>query len=174
MSNSISFIVPTMGRISLGDTINSIERWKDDEIIVEVDSPPSGRWGNDQRNSAMKRAKGDYLAFMDDDDVYVEGHRQIMEDVMKENPGKPILFKILYPNGRIIWDKKKIIPGNISTQMILVPNIPDMLYHWKDGRNMADFIFVDNWKWEDKDVIWREEIICKMGHDDNEFNNKKL
>lgn len=161
----ISFIIPTIGRKTLGRTLQSIEKRPEDEILVEVDRPPSGRWGNDQRNIAMKKAKGKYLAFIDDDDFYIEGHREFMDQAIKDNPGKPILFKILYPNGRIIWDKKEIVPGNISTQMILVPNIPKMLYYWKDGRNMADFIFVDNWGWYDKDVVWREEIIILMGHD---------
>jgi len=169
---TISFIIPTKGRDTLGRALTSIECWKGDEILVEVDNPPSGRWGNDQRNNAIDRAKGDYLAFMDDDDWYVKGHREIMEQAIKENPGLPNLFRIQYPNGRIIWNKKEIIPGNISTQMILVPNKPKMLYHWKDGRNMADFIFVDHWGWTDDEVIWREEIIAEMGHDD-ETNIKK-
>ena len=163
---NISFIVPTKGRDTLGRTLTSIECWGDDEILVEVDNPPSRRWGNDQRNAAMKRAQGDYLAFIDDDDYYIKGHREIMEKAIKENPDKPILFRIEYPNGRIIWNKKEITPGNISTQMILVPNNPEMLYNWKDGRNMADFIFVDHWKWLDEEIVWREEIIGLMGHDD--------
>ena len=165
---TISFIIPTMGRDNLGKTLRSIECWKGDEILVEVDNPPSRRWGNDQRNKAMARAKGDYLAFIDDDDFYVPGHREVMEQAIKENPDKPILFRIEYPNGRVIWNKKEITPGNISTQMILVPNKPEMLYHWKDGRNMADFIFVDHWKWKDEEIVWREEVICQMGHDDEE------
>ena len=161
----ISFIIPTMGRDSLGKTLRSIELWKGDEILVEVDSPPSGRWGNDQRNLAMKRAKGDYLAFMDDDDVFVKGHRDIMEKAMLQNSGRPSLFRIKYPDGRIVWEKAEIVPGNISTQMILVPNNSKMLSGWKDGRNMADFIFVDNWGWLDSEISWRREIICLMGND---------
>ena len=168
MSNtmSISYIIPTKGRDTLGRTLTSIERWNDDEIIVEVDNPPSGRWGNDQRNSGMKRAKGDFLAFIDDDDYYTEGHREIMEKAMKENPDKPHLFRIMYPNGRVLWGKKEVEPGNMSTQMILVPNKPGMLHHWQDGRNMADYIFIANWKWEG--IVWHEDIICNMGHDDEE------
>ncbi len=160
----ISFIVPTIARDSLGKTLRSIETRKGDEILVEVDNPPSGRWGNDQRNAAMKRAKGDYLSFMDDDDLFVKGHRIIMERAMRQNPGKPSLFSIKYPNGKIIWDKPKIIPGNISTQMILVPNNPKKLYKWEDGRNMADFIFVDRWGWLDSEIAWKREVICLMGN----------
>lgn len=158
----ISFIIPTIGRDSLGRTLQSIESWGD-EILVEVDSPPSKRWGNDQRNKAMKRAKGDYLAFMDDDDWYVKGHREMMEQAIKENQGKPILFKVEYPNGDTLWKEKNIEPGNVTTQMILVPNEPEKLYHWKDGRNMADQIFIANWKF--KEIAWIDKVIAKMGHD---------
>lgn len=162
---SISFIVPTIGRDTLGRTLRSIERFPNDEILVEVDSPPSGRWGNDQRNIAMRRAICSHLAFIDDDDFYVKGHRKIMEEALKSYPDRPHLFRIKYPNGDVIWDKHEIIPGNISTQMILVPNSPKMLYHWEKGRNMADFIFVNKWQWPQKKIVWHEEIITLMGHD---------
>lgn len=166
---TISFIIPTIGRDSLGRTLNSIERWPEDEILIEVDIPPSKKWGNEQRNRAMARAKGDYLAFIDDDDCYVKGHRQIMEDAINENPGKPILFRMQYPDGRTVWKNKGIVAGNIGSPMILVPNQKKMLYKWFSGRNMADFIFVRNWGWKDEEVVWREEIIALLGH-----NNEKL
>lgn len=166
---SISFIIPTMGRDSLGRTLRSIERWPNDEILVETDIPKTNQWGNNCRNLAMTRATGEYLSFIDDDDCYIAGHRQIMENAINENPGKPILFRMQYPDGRVLWNKKEVIPGNIGSSMIFIPNKKDMFSPWKDGRNMADFLFVDNWKWSKEDIIWREEIISLLGH-----NNEKL
>jgi glycosyltransferase involved in cell wall biosynthesis len=159
---SISFIIPSINRRSLYNTIDSIELWKGDEVLVEFDLPPSGRWGNDQRNNAMMRAKGDYLAFIDDDDVYVAGHRRIMQKAIFDNPDCLTLFKMQYPNGDLLWAIPDKVPGNIGSPMILVPNNPKYCYHWKDGRNMADFIFVDHWQGE---IVWREEIIAYLGHD---------
>jgi glycosyltransferase involved in cell wall biosynthesis len=161
MSN-ISFIIPSINRQSLHKTIASIEPWEGDEILVEFDLPPSGRWGNDQRNNAMVRAKGDYLAFIDDDDEYCLGHRRIMQRAIEDNPGYLNLFKMQYPNGDTLWQTPQVIPGNIGSPMILVPNDKKRCYHWKDGRNMADFIFVDHWQGE---TVWREEIIAYLGHD---------
>ncbi len=163
---TISFIIPTIGRDSLRRTLNSIEKWEGDEILVIQHNPPSGGWGNMERNEGIKRATCDYLAFIDDDDWYAEGHREIMDRAIKENPGKPILFRMQYPNGKILWDKPELIPGNVSTQMILVPNIEEMLHVWEKGRNMADFIFINKWKFPV--IIWSKEIIAYLGHNDGE------
>ena len=161
---NISFILPTKGRDTLGRTLRSIETMPGDEILIEVDYPPSGKWGNDQRNTAIKRATGDYLAFIDDDDWYVKGHRKIMEKAMRENPGKPNFFKMQSPDGKVLWKEKKLVPGNIGGLMILVPNMPKMLHHWQGGRNMADFIFADKWGWFEDEIIWRDEIIVMLDH----------
>ena len=166
---SISFIIPSVNRESLHRTVASIEVRKGDEVLVEYDLPPTGRWGNDQRNKAMARAIGDYLAFIDDDDSYVPCHRQIMEDAITENPGKPILFRMQYPDGRYVWKVKSIYPGNVGSPMILVPNDKKMLYKWFSGRNMADYIFIRNWGWKDEEVVWSDKIIALLGH-----NNERL
>lgn len=166
---TISFIIPTKGRDSLGRTLRSIECWDGDEILVEVDNPISNAWGNPQRNNAMARAKGDYLAFIDDDDWYVEGHREMMQHAINENIGHPILFQVKYPNGQLKWSKPEIVAGNITTQMILVPNNKTLLHTWEGKRNMADFIFVDKWGWFDDEVVWKEQVIALMGHDDGNY-----
>ena len=165
---TISFIIPTIGRKSLKKTLASIKEKPSDEVIVVPDIPPTHMWGNNRRNEGIAKATCDYLAFIDDDDWYVDGVREIMEQSISENPGKPNLFRMQYPNGKIIWSEKKVVPGNISTQMILVPNVKEKLYYWPGKRNMTDFIFVDNWKWPKDEIIWREEIIAYLGHNDGE------
>ncbi len=137
--------------------------WPGDEVLVEFDLPPSGRWGNDQRNKAMERAIGDYLAFIDDDDTYVPEHRWLMDEAILDQPDALHLFKMRYPNGSELWETKEKIPGNIGSPMILVPNNKDKLFYWKDGRNMADFIFVDHWPGE---IAWHKDVIANLGHDD--------
>jgi glycosyltransferase involved in cell wall biosynthesis len=162
---NISFIIPTIGRDSLERTVDSIKPHIGDQVLVMKDIPPTGMWGNNRRNEGMKLATCEYLAFIDDDDWYVDGAREIMEKAIRENPGKPLLFRIRYPSGEVIWKDKLVLPGNVSTQMIVVPNNREMLHHWEGKRNMADYIFIDKWKWLKEDIIWRDEILVNMGHD---------
>lgn len=161
---TISFIVPTIGKPSLKNTLASIETRPGDEVLVIQHHPPSGNWGNAERQEGVDKAKCDYLAFIDDDDVYVTGHRKLMEDAINQEPhGYPILFKIKYPDGHTLWTKKRVKPGNVSVQMIVVPNIKSMLSPWDQKHAWADFEFINCWTWHAIDIKWREEVICLMG-----------
>ena len=161
---SISFIIPSINRETLHRTIASIEMREGDEICVEFDIPKSNKWGNPQRNKAIARAKGDYLAFIDDDDYYVPGHREMMEQAIIEHRDKLILFQMIYPDTkRVLWETKELTPGNVSTPQILIPNDETRLHHWEGGRNMADCIFIQKWKGE---VAWVDKVITLLGHED--------
>lgn len=164
---SVSFIIPTTGRSSLGRAVMSTGAREGDEVIVVPDINKSGGWGNMQRNEGIRRATCDYLSFMDDDDMYAPGTRDIIERAIAENLNEcPILFRMQYPNGDVLWKEKKVVPGNVSTQMILVPNKKEMLGVFPGKRNMADFIFIDTWLWPKDKIIWREEVICLLGNND--------
>jgi glycosyltransferase involved in cell wall biosynthesis len=170
---TISFIIPTIGRESLKRTVNSITPWDGDEVLVIQHNPPSGNWGNAERQEGMDKAKCDYLAFIDDDDVYVPGARAIMDDAIRHNPNNyPIIFKMQYPNGRILWKEKKNRCGNIGAPMVLVPNDKYNLHYWRQNESAADFQFVNNWKWPHRLTIWRDEVIALLGHNDEKYEEK--
>ena len=61
--------------------------------------------------------------------------------------------------------------GNVDTQMILVPNIKDMLYHWEIEHSWADFQFINRWLWHAKDILWKDQVIVLMGHEDEKNDN---
>jgi hypothetical protein len=173
----ISYIVPTSGRHSLVATLQSIECWPGDEILVIGQFHPTGDerpryfpcgngndWGAKERNIGIEHAQGQYLAFMDDDDTYAPGARDAMERVIVETPDRPAIFRMRYPNGMTLWQDPNLRCGNVSTQMIMVPNVPTMLAMWPP-RYEGDFLFLDGMKWPKDQIVWNREIIALIGHD---------
>jgi len=173
---SISFIVPTIGRESLKKTLQSIELLDGDEIIVVgkirptgddrpryVICPPGNDWGARERTAAIPLATATHLSFMDDDDVYSEGARATIEKVIEAFPEKPLIFRMRYPSGKILWAEPKFRIANIGTPMMVLPNIPDMLGTWS-SRLECDWDFFSSCKWKAEDYIFCGAVIAELGH----------
>lgn len=167
---TISFIIATIGRDSIKKTLSSIETWPGDEVLVIQFEPEFRKgWGGQERTVGIAKASDDYLAFIDDDDYYLSGHRQIMHQAILENKkNHPILFRMKYPLGRVIWDDPKLRCGNVGTPMIFIPNQKEMIPPWGD-RYHADFDFVNCFGWQARKIIWRPEIIVQLGHEDERW-----
>lgn len=178
----ISFIVPTIGRASLKATLDSIETWPGDEIIVVADMSTNvhlqsfvtsrarvihcskgNDWGHTERNVAMQQARCRYLAHIDDDDVYAPGTRELMDDAIRQTPGRPVLFRMRYPNGITLWEEPVLRCGNVGTPMILIPNMPTRLGQFKSFVG-GDCAFLEEMKWPRDQIVWRPEIIALLGH----------
>jgi hypothetical protein len=166
-STSISFIVATTGRESLAATLASIDLWPGDEILLARGKPPAGDWGHTERNAALPQARGGWLAFMDDDDTYVKGHRSHQADAIAGLIGRrrlfPVLFRMRYrADGRVLWADQDLRNGNVGTPMMLVPNIPDRLSTF-GHRFEGDFDFMNSWTWPRRNVVWNPAIIAEIG-----------
>lgn len=172
----ISFIVPTVGRPSLKTTLASIETWPGDEIILVsdghrvnddrvryVDCKPGNDWGHTERNVAMPQARCRYIAHIDDDDVYAPGTRELMDDAIRRTPGRPVLFRMRYPNGITLWDEPILRCGNVGTPMILIPNMPTRLGQFRSFVG-GDCAFLEEMRWSKEEIVWRPEIIALLGH----------
>jgi len=172
----ISFIVATLGRPSLHATLKSIECWPGDEIILVsngwrvkdprvryVDCPPGGDWGHAERNFAMPHAGCRYMAHIDDDDVYAPGSRALMDDAIRKSPGRPVMFRMRYPNGITLWNDPRVYCGNVGTPMFLIPNMPTRLGSWGSFIG-GDCAFLEESKWTADDYVWRPEVIALLGH----------
>jgi hypothetical protein len=185
MDCRFSIIVPTCGRPSLERTLQSIS----DQVLVEgdelllvtdgpqplaaaliaasglpgrcVETPVSRDLGASQRNQGMKLATGDYLLFMDDDDIFSPGAFATIRAALRTSPGLPHLFRMRYAaDGRVLWDGRTVAFGNIGTPMIVFPNLPG-LRPW-DRWDGHDYRFVaDNLPlWPSGSLVWRKEVIA--------------
>lgn len=175
----ITFIVPTVGRPSLRQTLASIETWPGDEILVVGEALPltytAGRtvtyvycapgkdWGHTERNVAAPFARGRYIAHIDDDDVYAVGTRALMQDAIERTPDRPVLFRMRYPNGITLWAEKELRCGNVGTPMILIPNVPERLGQFRPFVG-GDCAYLEEMRWSRDEIVWRPEIIALLGH----------
>jgi hypothetical protein len=143
-------------------------------VLVIKHDPPSGHWGNEERQEGLDRARCEYVAFLDDDDEYVSGHRELMADTIAAHPDQPILFRIRYPSGRTL-PRPSNIPGhmpqikcgNVSSQMILFPNDRSRLARWDPLHRWADYDFIVRNGWGNRGAFhWNGEVIALMGRED--------
>jgi hypothetical protein len=181
----VTFIVPTVGRRSLSRTLDSIECWKGDEILLVGDPtlglqslpmirrrheirfihcPRGNDWGHTERNYAAPFARCRYIAHIDDDDWYAPGTRALMADAIFRTPGRPIIFRMRFPNGITLWSEQEVRCGNVGTPMILIPNMPTRLGQFRPFVG-GDFAYLDEAKWPKDQFVWRPEIIAHLDHD---------
>jgi glycosyltransferase involved in cell wall biosynthesis len=148
---TLSIIVATQGRKTLKRTLRSIARQlqQGDEVLVLCDD--SGDAGDTPRMKAMPRARGTYLTFIDDDDVYAPGALDAMRRFAREHPGRIGIFKMRHPVGTTHWREGEPVLryANVSTQTFLVPNVPGRLGRWQAGRPRpgggvyaGDYVFI--------------------------------
>lgn len=181
---TFSIIVPTSGRVLLDRTLRSIvpQLEGEDEVIVVGDGPqpqaqticrgfgrvvyiehgPTHCFGNSQRQEGMRVATGDYLLFVDDDDVFVTGALQVVREAARRWPGRPMLFRFIDHNGLVLWRDPVVREANVSTAQIVFPNRPEYLGTWGD-RYEGDYDFIrstmDKWPGGDDAVVWRPNIL---------------
>jgi hypothetical protein len=113
----------------------------------------------------MQAARGNHLAFMDDDDVYIPGHRALMQQAIDKHPRQPVIFRMAYPDGWVLWSTPDLQCGNVSTQMMLLPNYPAKLGSWQSGRRECDFDFLASSKWPRHELVWSTDLICRRSEE---------
>jgi len=163
----LSVIVATTGRASIARTLESItsQLLAGDEVIVRPDR--SGDWGATPRTAGARQATGDYLLWMDDDDLYLPGAFAAIRSALRQNPGRPHLFKLWRagPGADDFSDELPRAPvvkvGENSTQMFVVPNDPARIGTW-GTRYEGDFDFIASTLslYPPNSVVFRPEIIA--------------
>lgn len=181
-----SVIVPTVGRRTLTRTLQRLrlEDSGDLQVIVVSDGrrpraekivgrvgrgwpaleyvtgPRTKWWGDAQRMEGIQRAQGDYLLFIDDDDVYRRGAFTTIRQAASEHPNRIIVFRMMWP-GTILWAAPKLTHGNVGTPMMLIPNVPGRVGSWATAKQYAsDFYFLEECIRLQGEPVWRDEVIA--------------
>jgi glycosyltransferase involved in cell wall biosynthesis len=134
-----------------------------DEVIVVHDDAPHNDWGAWARAEAMKDARGSHLLFMDDDDEYLPRANNTIRKAIQPEPDRVHIFRMARtaPFNDVIWISQDLAqPGQVSTQMIVVPNDPDRLGTWSP-RYEGDFDFlVSTLAKHHKPPVWHQDVIA--------------
>jgi glycosyltransferase involved in cell wall biosynthesis len=174
-------MIATVGRPSLTATLQSVvsQKMPDDQVLVISNWPsvrstatsygcdffkclPGNDWGSTERNEAVVAARGDYLAFIDDDDVAVPDSRVAIESAIQANPGRPLIFRMQYPDtGVVLWAAPILCMGNVGTPMFVLPNDRAKLGTW--GKEYGgDFHFISTSAWTYPDFVWCPQVIARI------------
>lgn len=114
--------------------------YTDFEHIVEMDDPPSGDWGVSARLRALKRARGEYIAYLDDDNAYVPRH---LYDLMAAITVLGCDF-VFSDDSRYIGNGRPEF-GHIDTSTILHRRELLEKATWRRSGYAADWDLVERW-----------------------------
>ena len=157
-------IVPTRGRRSLAATLDSVAEQLEpgDESLVRCTRDED--FGNAARQSLVERAGGTHLVFIDDDDQLARGALATMRRVAQEHPCRIAIFRMRHLDGRVLWNEPVLRERNVSSQMLLVPNVPGKLGRWENPgyARMADWSFISETAELQGEPIFREEIVAHI------------
>jgi len=158
----LSVVVPTKGRPTLGRALASVtsQLLKDEDLIVEFDK--SEDWGATPRSKGMTSARGTHILFMDDDDIYLPGALAHVRARLAKFPARPHLFRMkrMGDVNDTLWKDPVVKLGNVSTQMFVVPNVPDKFGVWGKGRcGDYDFIASTLALYPPESVVFAPEVI---------------
>ena len=185
---AFTIITPTISRPTLAQALRSVARQcgpYDEHIVIGdgpqpeaqamaleyrhtryIQTPKTGGFGAVQRDAGIAQATGDYLIFLDDDDVLVDGALSLAREIVAETPGALFLFRCRFygygaiPDGSVLWKDNEIRDGNVGTGMIVCPNRRNLPRWAAHGvlRYNADFTFIRDVAAETQ-VLWEEAIL---------------
>lgn len=183
MAVSLSIIIPTIGRPTLADSLNSISGLSDgDEVLVvghgrrplaqtlfEMSGLPGEYrevpfavcdYGAAGRNEALRYACGDYLLYMDDDDWYTPGAIPTIRKAISRYSGRCLMFRMERPSvPDVLWKEKEVRRGNVGTTMFVHPRLANPIL-WGPKYEQDYYYARDVLDRMGQEPIWREEITA--------------
>lgn len=161
MSVMFSIIVPTAGRATLARTLASFtsDLEPGDEVMV---LRSDGEYGNEARDSAMGRAAGSHLLFMDDDDVYTENALPTIRQAVAVDPDRVHVFRMVNFDRNILWTDPDLRAANVGTPMVCIPNQPARLGRWSNPLGpISDFGFITRtMELRGDQPVFHEEVVA--------------
>lgn len=103
-----------------------MNRMSEDDRIRFCENPKASNGANAARNTAIRIAKGKYLAFLDTDDYLLNNSVEIRVDTLQKNPKAAMVYGNVYcehGRRREKWLYTRFDKGNISQKKFLMENL---------------------------------------------------
>ena len=109
----------------------------------------------------IKHAIGDYLLFMDDDDVYVAAFRSLRQ-ATSDSPNRVVIFRMKKFDGTR-WRRPVIEYGQVATPQFVVPNLAGKIGSWlTNNRYESDLDFIGETIEFQGEPVWDERVISTI------------
>lgn len=141
---------------------------------IPIKDGPHKDFGHTPRGRTMKKASGNYICHLDDDDIYLSDAIKNMRQSCKQDLKAVHLFRMIrYSDKRIIWTKEgQLKRKHISTQCICHPNKPSTFGVWGPYYG-GDFQFCAQTCAKVGKVIW-DNIITSVWNPDPELSLEQV
>lgn len=178
----------TTGRPTLSRTLESIKRQSPDRLILLMDGyseeagrqwkesrlsgeiicldGPNNDWGKTARNYSLQYLHTTHAMYIDDDDSYMPDAVNRVRSIISQRPNRPILFRMRYKDGKILWGYPNISYGNVGTPMFVFPTRKYGRWegHDEDGRG-EDYRFIKSTcDLYSNGPLWCTGILAKVRH----------
>ncbi len=98
------------------DIVNKFRR-PENQFFYNACGGATKAYGGPQRNMGLTLAKGNWISYMDDDDLMAPYTLEIMRGLCTNHPERPILTRMRWPDG-------KALEAMVGGQCLWVPNRP--------------------------------------------------
>jgi hypothetical protein len=120
-------------------------------------------YGHPQLDVGISLARGAYLSFQDDDDVWAPGAVAAIHNGIRAHPERPLLFRFLNYYQFVIWLQVGLFQeGCIGGHCLVCPNRPGALGTWTDNYT-GDWGFVDETvrrQGGSAALVWMDDVIA--------------
>jgi glycosyltransferase involved in cell wall biosynthesis len=117
-------------------------------------------YGHPQRNFGQRIAKGAWLAYLQDDDIYTHGSFRSILASINTHPVCPRLFRTQTWQAGVVWKTQDLTVGNIDADCIVTPNVQDKLGKWEYVYE-GDFKFIKQTCEMWNRVLWVDYVIAQ-------------
>jgi len=128
---------------------------------------PTRNFGNAQRTFAQRVAHGDWVWFLDDDDIATGSAFLKIRKAVAYHDAAGHVFRVVAPWREVVWTERRVIEqGNVCTVQMVIPNLRGDIPEWplRQGGNIPWTKAVQT----KVGLIWRPEIIaiCRPDQED--------